>query len=172
MLLCYHFFPISHAQTRKGMLEEQNSLSLTCIWFTACLRSWVFLSRGAERGCRVVNTPTSYSGGPGFKSRLGDRLSWVRFFVVLTPSYSGGPGFKSRLGDRLSRVRFFVVLTPSYSGGPGFKSRLGDRLSRVRFFVVLTPYSGGPGLNSRLGDRLSWVRFFVVLLSPSRLIPG
>jgi hypothetical protein len=27
----------------------------------------------------VVNTPASYSGGPGFKSRSGDRQSWLRF---------------------------------------------------------------------------------------------
>jgi hypothetical protein len=36
---------------------------------------------------RVVSTPASYSGGPGFKSRPGDRLYWLRFFVVfLSPS--------------------------------------------------------------------------------------
>jgi hypothetical protein len=36
---------------------------------------------------RVVNTPASYSGGPGFKRRPGDRLSWLRVFVVfLSPS--------------------------------------------------------------------------------------
>jgi hypothetical protein len=28
-----------------------------------------------ERLDRVANTPTSHSGGPGFKSRPGDRLS-------------------------------------------------------------------------------------------------
>jgi hypothetical protein len=29
----------------------------------------------AERSDRVINTPASYSGDPGFKSRSGDRLS-------------------------------------------------------------------------------------------------
>jgi hypothetical protein len=28
----------------------------------------------------VVNTPASYLGGPGFRSRPGDRLSWLRFY--------------------------------------------------------------------------------------------
>jgi hypothetical protein len=33
------------------------------------------------------NTPPSYSGGLGFKSRSGVRLSWLRFvFVLLSPS--------------------------------------------------------------------------------------
>jgi hypothetical protein len=37
----------------------------------------------SERHGRMVRIPASYSGGPGFKSRPGDRLSWVRTFVVL-----------------------------------------------------------------------------------------
>jgi hypothetical protein len=36
----------------------------------------------AERCGRVVITPASWSGGSVFKSGLGDRLSWMRFFVV------------------------------------------------------------------------------------------
>jgi hypothetical protein len=32
-----------------------------------------------ERRSRVVSTPASYSGGPEFKSRPGDRLSWQVF---------------------------------------------------------------------------------------------
>jgi hypothetical protein len=42
--------------------------------------------RMTERRGQVINTP-SYSGGPGFKSRHGDRLSWLKcswFFVVLS----------------------------------------------------------------------------------------
>jgi hypothetical protein len=35
----------------------------------------------------VVYTPASYSWGPWFKSRFGDRLYWLRIFVVfLSPS--------------------------------------------------------------------------------------
>jgi hypothetical protein len=33
---------------------------------------------------RTVSILASYSGGPGFKSRTGDRLSWLRFFVVFS----------------------------------------------------------------------------------------
>jgi hypothetical protein len=39
---------------------------------------YVWLAWTERRG-RVVNTPASYSGGTGFKSRPRDRLSWVRF---------------------------------------------------------------------------------------------
>jgi hypothetical protein len=40
-----------------------------------------------ERRGRVVNTPASYSGDQGFRSRPGDRLSCLRFFVVsISPS--------------------------------------------------------------------------------------
>jgi hypothetical protein len=41
----------------------------------------------AECRCRVVKTPASYSGGPGFKSRPGDRLFWLRLFVVFLNPY-------------------------------------------------------------------------------------
>jgi hypothetical protein len=41
-----------------------------------------------ERSGRVVNTPVLHSGGPGFKSRPGHRLSQIKFFVVfLSPSW-------------------------------------------------------------------------------------
>lgn len=36
----------------------------------------------SERRDRVVSTLVSYSGGPGFKCRPKDRLSWWKFFVV------------------------------------------------------------------------------------------
>jgi hypothetical protein len=40
-----------------------------------------------ERRVRVVNIPVSYSVGPEFKSRLGDRLYTQTFFAVfLGPS--------------------------------------------------------------------------------------
>jgi hypothetical protein len=40
-----------------------------------------------ERLCRVLNTAVSYSGGPWFKPRPGDRLSWLKFswFSSVTP---------------------------------------------------------------------------------------
>jgi hypothetical protein len=39
----------------------------------------------------VFNTP-SYSWGPGFKSRSGDRLCWLRFFVVFLSASRQIPG--------------------------------------------------------------------------------
>jgi hypothetical protein len=44
---------------------------------------------------RVINTPASYSGDPGFKSRPGDRLSWLRVFVVFLSLYSRMPGYST-----------------------------------------------------------------------------
>jgi hypothetical protein len=40
------------------------------------------LSDFTERRGRAVNTPSSYSGGPGFKSQPGGLLSWLTCFVV------------------------------------------------------------------------------------------
>jgi hypothetical protein len=41
----------------------------------------------SKRSGWVVNTPASYSGGPGFKFLFGDRLSLLMLFVVfLSPS--------------------------------------------------------------------------------------
>jgi hypothetical protein len=40
-----------------------------------------------DRHGRMINISTWYSGGPGFKSRPGYRLTWLRFIVVFfTPS--------------------------------------------------------------------------------------
>jgi hypothetical protein len=38
-----------------------------------------------KRRLRVVNIPASYSGGPGFKSRPRDRLSWVLSWFSSVP---------------------------------------------------------------------------------------
>jgi hypothetical protein len=35
-----------------------------------------------ERRGKVVNTRASYSAGPGFQSRLGNRLSWLKSFAA------------------------------------------------------------------------------------------
>jgi hypothetical protein len=44
-------------------------------------------NKSTERCSRAVKTPTSYLGGPGFKSRAGDRLPWLTTFVdFLCPS--------------------------------------------------------------------------------------
>jgi hypothetical protein len=44
-----------------------------------CETSYEEISIMTERRGRVVNTPSSYSRGPGFRYRPGDRLSWLRF---------------------------------------------------------------------------------------------
>jgi hypothetical protein len=52
-------------------------------------RIWlnVWFKQRTDHHGRVVNTPASYSGDPGFQSWPGDRLSLLRIFVVpLSPS--------------------------------------------------------------------------------------
>jgi hypothetical protein len=46
-----------------------------------------------ERRGRVVSTPASYSGVPGFTSRPGNRLSWLRPFVVFLSLSRRMPGY-------------------------------------------------------------------------------
>jgi hypothetical protein len=59
-------------------------MTLMFVKFVSCFKiimlPWL-RSFFAERRGGVADTPTSYSGGPGFKSRSGDRLSW-RFSCV------------------------------------------------------------------------------------------
>jgi hypothetical protein len=52
-----------------------------------------------ERRCRVVNTPASYLGDPGFKSGSRDRLSCLRFFVVFL-SHGRMPGHCLKISPR------------------------------------------------------------------------
>jgi hypothetical protein len=71
-----------------------------------------------ESHSRVVNTPDSYSGSPGFKSRPGYRLPWLRF-----PWFSSVPPGEFRdstltLGhDRFlpNPSQFIVHLSPFHS---------------------------------------------------------
>jgi hypothetical protein len=48
----------------------------------------IYSSLTATTECcgRLVNTYASYTGGKGFKSRRGDRLSWQRFFLGFSQS--------------------------------------------------------------------------------------
>jgi hypothetical protein len=58
------------------------------LYSTTCFHSSnpPYPSRKTECRNLVVNSPASYSGGPGFNSRPGDRLCSLRFFlVVLSP---------------------------------------------------------------------------------------
>jgi hypothetical protein len=48
--------------------------------------SWKCKCNNTVRLSRLVDKPASYSRSPGFKSRYGDRLCWLRVFVVLNPS--------------------------------------------------------------------------------------
>jgi hypothetical protein len=59
-----------------------NIRMLTAIALQFCHRiRCMYVGKVAGRG-RVVGIPASYSRGPGFKSRPGDRLSWLTCSVV------------------------------------------------------------------------------------------
>jgi hypothetical protein len=59
----------------------------------------------------VINTPASYSGGPRFKCRPGNRLSWLRVLVVFLSLSRQIPGQYLKLGqDRFLPHHFqFIV---------------------------------------------------------------
>jgi hypothetical protein len=55
-----------------------------------------------ERCGRAVIILASYSRGPDFKSRLGDRLSWLRLFVIFfSPSRQIDSTIKNRVEQNL-----------------------------------------------------------------------
>jgi hypothetical protein len=75
-------------------------------WFTST----------TERRGRVVKTPASYSGCSRFKSGPGDRLSWLRSFVVFSAPLSKCRDRTAKLGHDpfLSRPFQFVIKLLSF----------------------------------------------------------
>jgi hypothetical protein len=74
--------PKVHYHTHNGSLDPTMCQLSPAPALIPC-----FFKTHTERRGGKFNTPASYSGGPGFKSRPGDRLSCLRFFVVsLIPS--------------------------------------------------------------------------------------
>jgi hypothetical protein len=63
-----------------------------------------------ERRGRIISTPAAYSGGPRFKSRPGNRLSWLRFFVVFLSPSRQMPGQYLKLGHDLSLPHPFQLI--------------------------------------------------------------
>jgi hypothetical protein len=49
-------------------------------------RLWMNEWMNNERPGRMINTSASYAGGLGFKSRSGDRLSWLKFLWFFSVS--------------------------------------------------------------------------------------
>jgi hypothetical protein len=72
--------------------------------------------KDTESRGRVANTTASYSGELGFKSRRGDRLSWLEFFVVsLSPSRQI-PGYYLKLDhDRFLHNLPIIYLSTFYA---------------------------------------------------------
>jgi hypothetical protein len=59
-------------------VKTQKLRQITC---SVCVGIWLSIK---GRG-RVINTPALHWGGPGFKSRPGDQLSWLSFFFLCFP---------------------------------------------------------------------------------------
>jgi hypothetical protein len=67
-------------------IAHRGTISLK-LWNSHAFISFLFYTRFIKRRERVVNTPALYSAGSWFTSQHGDRLPWLRFFVVfLSPS--------------------------------------------------------------------------------------
>jgi hypothetical protein len=65
--------------------------------------------------CTVDSIPASYSIGPEFRSRIGNRVSWLRYSVVLLCPYSQTPRYHYKLGYGIFIPRpfqFIVLLRP------------------------------------------------------------
>jgi hypothetical protein len=62
-----------------------------------------------ERRGRVVNTYLSYSGGPGFKSRLGDPLAGFTFFVVFPQFLQANAGMVPKIRQRPLPSKSFPI---------------------------------------------------------------
>jgi hypothetical protein len=75
-LALLYFLTIDRTTTLSTSSYVVRGLSLCSVTTT-----W---RRVGDRRCRgqVANTSASYSGGRGFKPRAGDRLYWLRFFVI------------------------------------------------------------------------------------------
>jgi hypothetical protein len=83
----WQFIEIASYDVSPTIADRFTYILVILINFTVGLQNHSFLRFSqyevTERRGRVVNTPASYSWGSGFKSRPGDRLSWLRFFVVI-----------------------------------------------------------------------------------------
>jgi hypothetical protein len=84
-----------------------------------------------ERHSWVVNTPASYSGAPGFKSRSSDRLSWRRCFVGFLSLSRQMPGWYLKFDHYRLLANHFQFITHPYHisiqqelYGNDFKARL------------------------------------------------
>jgi hypothetical protein len=71
-----------------------------------------------ERSGQVVNTAASYAGVPGFKSRSGDQLSWLRIFHGFSQNQGQYLDCTMKLdNDRFlaNPFQFIVHLSPFHS---------------------------------------------------------
>lgn len=66
--------------TSRGRTRQLTLTSIFVILQSFVINSTIDI---IERRARVPSNSESYSGGPGFKSRPGDGLSWLTYFVVL-----------------------------------------------------------------------------------------
>jgi hypothetical protein len=87
----YHRRPnpdFSDLKFRETTLQQDNSKNIFHIMYEEerLIKDRVINIPTTERRGRVGNTPASHSGGPGFKSRSGDRLFWYFSCFSSVPS--------------------------------------------------------------------------------------
>jgi hypothetical protein len=97
-----------------------------------------------ERRGRLVNTPL-YLRGPRFKSRSGNRLSWLKFFLVSHSPSTWMPGYSVNWAtDRLfpNTLLFIIHLSCFHSTliSVAEKASLNKLQNKQQSFVSLTSY--------------------------------
>jgi hypothetical protein len=132
----------------QGWLEiDFSSYLLTCL--IICWLGSANGCRNTHRRARVISTPSSYAGGPGFESRSGGRLSWqaVCNFPRFTETNTG---------------TVLVIVHDRFLSQP------------FQFIVVINLafdlYSAGGRFESWSRHRLFCLRVVMFFLSPSKLV--
>jgi hypothetical protein len=77
----------------------------------------------------VVNIPASYSGIPRFKSRLGDRLSWLRF--LWSSSVPPGQCWGST-SNYITTASFHIISSSSFVQNPFIRPLYSESLKKCR----------------------------------------
>jgi hypothetical protein len=90
---------IAHISKHPSTSQPYNQSHLRCSL------TILFEARG-----RVISTAAFCSGVPGFKSRLGDRLSWLSFCVVTFSPARQIPGYRLKLFHSLYFITYLLTV--------------------------------------------------------------
>jgi hypothetical protein len=123
----------------------------------------LFRDNWTDRRSRVDTILVSYSTGPAFKTRPGDRLSWLNFvviffnpFIQMTKLHINSSHSASTFVSCYSLFTFILV----FHRGRSESTEPNDEQSGN----ALDSYPEGARFESQTGQQLSWLGFFSVPL--------